>query len=134
MRTCLPTILSMLLAVSAGLSCRSLKEHSQAAALESTLEGYRAVMRWSYFDSVHGFLDPKARAPLPHGLDNVRVTAYDVVRPPVMLDATTASQTARIQYVLEDRQRVRILLDRQRWVYDPQAKAWWLDTPLPSFE
>ena len=60
MRTCLPTILSMLLAVSAGLSCRSLKEHSQAAALESTLEGYRAVMRWSYFDSVHGFLDPKA--------------------------------------------------------------------------
>ena len=62
------------------------------------------------------------------------MTAYDVVRPPVMLDATTASQTARIQYVLEDRQRVRNLLDRQRWVYDPEVKAWWLDTPIPSFE
>jgi hypothetical protein len=124
----------MLLAASVSLGCGSLKEHNKATALESTLNNYRAAMRWSYFDSVQNFRDPEALEPVSQRLDNVRVTSYEVVRPPVMLDDTTASQTARIEYVLEDRQRVRKIVDRQRWVYDTEAKAWWLATPIPSLE
>jgi hypothetical protein len=124
----------MLLAVSVSFGCGGLKQHKKATALESTLNNYRAAMRWSYFDSVHNFRDPEALEPVPQRLDNVRVTSYEVVRPPIMLDDTTASQTARVEYVLEDRQRVRTILDRQRWVYDTEAKTWWLTTPIPSFE
>jgi hypothetical protein len=50
----------------------------------------------------------------------------------MMKGETELEQVAKIEYVHEDMQRVRTLTDRQRWSYDKEANAWWLQTGLPE--
>ncbi len=114
--------------------CGQVKEDAKRIALESTLSSYRQAIRWGYFPAAAGFVSPDQRTDLDRKqLANVRVTGYEVVQPGVIGPDDTAVQLVQIQYVLEDRQRLEQLADRQRWRYDPQSEAWWLESGLPSF-
>lgn len=115
-------------------ACGQVKEDAKRIALENTLSSYRQAIRWGYFPAAAGFVSPEQRADLDtKRLANVRVTGYDVVQPGVIGPDETAVQLVQIQYVLKDRQRLEQLADRQRWRYDPQTEAWWLDSGLPGF-
>jgi hypothetical protein len=108
-------------------------ETRKANLLEATLSGYASALRWGYYESAFSVRDPEcAVEPVPD-MRSVRLTGYEVTQPPVMTDEATAVQVVRIDYVLEDEQRVRTLLDQQRWRYDEEKKTWWLTTPLPRF-
>jgi hypothetical protein len=45
-----------------------------------------------------------------------------------------AVQTAIIQYVFEESQIVRELMDRQTWEYDAETERWLLASPMPVFK
>jgi hypothetical protein len=127
----------LLLALSLGLGaagCGRVKEDKMAAALYNATKGYRESIRWGYFDAAAGFIAPDKREDLDvKTLENVRVTGYEVIQPAVITPQETAVQLVRIEYVLEDEQRLKSLMDRQEWRWDKDSTNWWLYTGLPKF-
>ena len=125
------TLMLITLAISA---CGQVKEDARRIALENTLSSYRQAIRWGYFPAAAGFVSPEQRGDLDtKRLANVRVTGYEVVQPGIIGPDETAVQLVQIQYVLKDRQRLEQVADRQRWRYEPQTEAWWLESGLPRF-
>jgi hypothetical protein len=123
-----------MLVVGATLGCANIKDDAKRTALQNSLDGYRQAIRWGYFPAAAGFLSPDAQSELETGgFDNVRVTGYEVIRPARIDEDDTAVQLVQIDYVLEDRQRLEQLIDRQRWRYEQQSGSWWLDSGLPRF-
>lgn len=113
--------------------CGSLTDGRKADRLEASLSHYGSALRWGYYDNAFALRDPQqAQTPLPD-MRNVRLTGYEVAQRPVLEGEETAIQVVRIEYVREDEQRVQVILDRQRWRYDPEQQTWWLVSPLPSF-
>lgn len=103
-------------------------------SLESTTRAYLATLRWGDFEGLLAFLPPEARAQQDlTAFHDLRVTRYEVVRPPVILAETQATQTVAIEYLYEFNQIVRRTTDRQSWRWDEAAQAWWLESGLPAF-
>lgn len=114
--------------------CGAVREERKTNALEAAVTGYGAAIRWGYYETAFGFVPPDKRKAVPRYMENVRVTSYDVVQPPVMQDDDTATQVVHIEYLFEDVQHVHSLTDRQRWHYDPETKTWWLQSGVPQFK
>lgn len=129
-------VFGLLLALIATLSasgCARVEKESKSLGLESATNGYRQSIRWAYYEAAVGFLHPEVRGNVDFdALANVRVTSYEVVVPPV-IDNDTAIQVVQLQYVLNDRQTVKQLADRQEWRYDAERESWWLHSGLPAF-
>jgi hypothetical protein len=112
-----------------------LGEHKRAEALENVLRRYEASIRWTSGQQMHNFLPPEYdRQTLKPISRNIRVTHYEVVQGPTMLGEDRAVQTAVIQYVFQDTQRLRELNDKQEWRYDDEAESWYLYSPIPEFK
>jgi hypothetical protein len=113
--------------------CQTLAERSDAQKLERTLESYGSAVRWQPLAGLYGFLQPDLQpAQPPAGLDNVRVTSYEVSVPPRQLSEGRVSQAAVIEFVLVDRQVVRTLVDNQLWVLSDEGQ-WQRANPIPAF-
>jgi hypothetical protein len=103
--------------------------------LKTTLRKYEATIRWGHIENAYLFrrLEPQEEPEIPEGLENVRVTSYEVVRPPGTPKEDRISQTVQISYLFRDEQVVRTLVDRQTWEYDPEEKRWYLTSAVPEF-
>jgi hypothetical protein len=125
--------LSLLLSLLMG--CQTISERKQANALQDVLRNYEAVIRWGSLDQARQFLpqDKQSDAAVQAPRD-LRVTHYEVVQGPSMLGSDRAMQTAVVQYVFEESQVVRELVDRQTWELDPESQSWHLVSPLPEFK
>lgn len=122
--------LTLLLSLTA---CQSLETRSDARKLEVTLSSYGSAVRWQPLTSLYAFLQPSMQpAAPPAGLDNIRVTGYEISAPPREIADGRVVQTAVIQYVLMDRQLVRTLVDNQLWVRDDEGE-WLRANPIPTF-
>jgi len=114
--------------------CVGMQKDQQASALLSTLDAYRETLRWGYWDAALEFLHPDTREKVDLApLKNVRVTGIEEVRAATITPENTAMRLVRIDYVLEDEQRVKQVLDRQDWRWDDTRKAWLLHSGLPAF-
>ncbi len=115
--------------------CAHVRKDRQAKQLEAATSSYRQALRWGYVDAALSYLHPDVATPdaLEH-LARIRITSYDEVRPAMWINETTATQVARIEYVILDQQRVDSLLDQQEWRFDPEQGGWLLHSPLPRFE
>jgi hypothetical protein len=127
-------IVPLLAAVLLLAGCGTIEKDKRVSALEAALYRYGEAIRWGYYDSAFALVHPDRRTALPPGLENIRVTGYEVVQPPAQTGGDTAAQMVRIDYVREDVQRVRTLTDRQQWRYEPATKSWWLYSGVPAFE
>jgi hypothetical protein len=115
-------------------ACGTIERDKKNNALEAALNRYGEALRWGYYDTARGFLHPDKREAVPGELENIQVTAYQVVQAPLQSDDQTAAQVVRIDYLHEDVQRIHTLTDRQQWRYEPATKTWWLYSGLPGFE
>jgi hypothetical protein len=115
--------------------CQTLSERRQSEALREVLGSYQAMIRWGSVEQAKAFQDSKqtqgVTASIPKDL---RVTQYEVVQGPAMVGPDRAVQTAIIQYVFEESQVVRELMDRQTWEYDADSERWFLVSPMPVFK
>lgn len=118
-------------------ACNPIKGDRLSNTLHQATEGYQTALRWGYFENAYAYLAPDRRmehASRPE-LAGLRLTGYEVLQGPVIQpDQQTAVQTVAIDYLYEDLQVVRHLIDRQVWRYDPQRKTWWLASGLPDFK
>ncbi|MCB1869022.1 MAG: hypothetical protein KDI43_10950 [Gammaproteobacteria bacterium] len=124
-----------LLLLSVG-GCQSLQSRQSNIELEKILSSYQTTVRWSSPEQAYLFLQPEryAKESLPSGLDNIRVTSYEVIRPPIALSEGVVNQTAKISYVLTDRQIERTLMDEQIWEYQAEEKIWYRINPIPEYK
>lgn len=128
-------LLALLVLLLSGLDgCGRVKEDRKANALDAATRTYAEAIRWGYFPAAAGFLSPEVRGDVDFdALQNIRVTGYEVIQPPVIDSDDAAVQLVQIDYVLNDRQVLRSLTDRQVWRWDEAGASWWLHTSLPAF-
>ncbi|TVQ88663.1 MAG: hypothetical protein EA400_08500 [Chromatiaceae bacterium] len=114
--------------------CGRIKEDRKANALEAVTRTYAEAIRWGYYPAAVGFLSPEVRGDVDlEALKNIRVTGYEVIQPPVIDPDDAAVQLVQVDYVLNDRQVLRSLTDRQVWRWNEAGASWWLQTSLPAF-
>ncbi len=116
------------------VGCGSAQKERMTNILFDNTNGYRESLRWGYYTAAVDFLHPDARGDIDFEvLENVRVTSIEEVRPGVITPEHRVQRLVRIDYVLEDEQRLKHVLDRQDWRWDEPAKTWWLHSGLPDF-
>lgn len=99
-----------------------------------TLYQYQTAMRWGQWDLAFSSRSKEA-PPVPTlSLDTIRVTAYEVLQPPILVAENQILQVVEIQYVRTDVQRVRKIVDKQDWRYDGEKNVWLLYSPFPDFK
>lgn len=116
--------------------CNNVRDYQSGVDLGSVLSKYETMIRWGQLEQTYGFLEPElaAKTRLQTGLDNVRITGYEVVMRALLLTETTATQTVKISFVLQDRQVERTIIDEQQWVSDEQeTRHWWRANPIPEY-
>ena len=115
--------------------CKTIQEIKGEDALKATLRSYEANMRWGHPEQAYGFLKPDVpdAEEIPEGLDNIRVTGYQVIRPPAHLSEHVVTQTAVIEYIFRDRQVSRSITDHQIWEFNADEQRWYRTNPVPAF-
>ncbi len=116
--------------------CAQIERDKKSMSLEAAVNAYGSAMRWGYFETASGYLhaDAHAQVPRPDWTTNLRILSYEVVQPAVLGSDEVANQVVKIDYLYEDEQRVRSLVDRQIWRYDAGSGTWWLYSGLPPFK
>ena len=115
--------------------CQSLEQKKQNILLTQTLRTYESTIRWGDLRKAYSFLKPElaATTEVPSGLENIRVTGYEVISPPVSLSEDNATQVAYIKYVRKDQQMEKTITDQQLWEFNPEEKRWYLISNVPDF-
>jgi hypothetical protein len=117
--------------------CGRVQQEKKTRSLEASTTAYGNALRWGYPETAWNYLAPAVRdrlSPEQLTLEHIRVTAYEVVQPVLLVDEEQdqAEQEVRIDYVRHDTQIVRSLTDHQRWRYEESSGGWRLysDPPL----
>jgi hypothetical protein len=115
----------------------NIKDKQVGNDLQAVLSRYESAVRWGNLQQAYGFLKPELaeQTPLPRGLENIEVSQYVVVNPPVLLTKTKATQTVGISYILVNRQIEHSLVDQQLWERkDEDSREWYRTNPIPDFK
>lgn len=115
--------------------CRTLSNNEIDNHLRERLRLYESVVRWGALERMYTFIRPEDAVGLevPEGLDNVRVISYETASGPSRVTEDRWVQTVAIEYVLQDRQIVKSLIDHQVWEREPDAEVWYRTNPNPQF-
>lgn len=133
-KICLLLLMSCLLA-----GCSVMKgprAERRDKAFTATLDTYRKLIRWGYFEEAAQYLKGKDEALSPPDFDNYRkfkVTGYDVGEQMQSNDGNEARVHAMIEYYEIDSHVAGTVRDLQYWWYDEGAERWYLGSPLPIF-
>lgn len=128
-------LISSVIAIALTLSaCGKVEKQKKSNSLEAAVTAHGSALRWAYYDTAWGYIHPDKRGTMPDDLDNVRVTGYDVVQPPLRSSEDQATQVVRIDYLFRDRQSIHTLTDRQDWRFDLKTETWWLHSDFPDFK
>jgi hypothetical protein len=112
---------------------------AQRSPRDQTLYTYVSAVRWSDFDAARTFVDPETlRANPTTDVEIERYKLYQVAGYEVKSASEPAEglyeQVVELRLVNRNTQVERIVTDRQRWRWDPEAKRWWLVSGLPDLE
>lgn len=111
----------------------------QRSPRDETLYNYVSAVRWSDFDVAAKFLDPRVLEVRPMtDLELERYRQFQVSGYEVKSASEPAEgeylQVVEIRVVNRHTQVEKVLTDRQRWRWDPEAKRWWLASGLPDLD
>lgn len=131
----------IVLAVTAMLStfggCASISDMNRMDDFDETVKSYKKMVFWSEFDAALAYREPgqnDAKQPDMTSLKDVRVTSYKVKRFRASADKSQVQQFVEINYYRMDDVTVKTIVDQQLWVYDSDAKRWFIRSELPAFE
>jgi len=116
--------------------CQALEVRERQTSLDKALRAYETAIRWSYIHQAYSLMRPEQieEVEIPSGLENIKVTRYEVLDPAVNdIKTNTARQVAFISYVEKDRQQEKTLTDHQLWEYDDSVGRWYLISGVPAF-
>ena len=125
-----------LLALALLTSCQSFKDKSDETKLNKLLKAYEETLRWGTLPNIYNFLDPDLReqSVAPDYLDLIKVAKVRRLTPIVPISETSVKLTIAIDYVFEDQQVERTLVDEQVWEHRDESGDWFRINPIPGFE
>lgn len=130
-----------LLAIATWLStiggCASIADMNRMEDFDETIRSYEKMIFWSEFNAALAYKEPDnngAKPPDMASLKKVRVTSYKVRRFRVSEDKSQVQQLVEIDYYRMDNVTVKTIIDQQLWVYDNDAKRWYIRSELPDFK
>ena len=117
-------------------SCQTFKEKSDEMKLHDLLTMYEKNLRWGSLSNSYNFLDADLRkqTPVPEKLEIVKVTKVRRLTPVAHISETSATLTISIDYVFEDEQVERTLVDEQVWAQQDESGEWFRANSIPRFE
>ncbi|HID44198.1 MAG TPA: hypothetical protein EYP34_00395 [Chromatiaceae bacterium] len=131
-------VLVVLLSVLLLSGCGTVSKARKNQSMDIRLREYAHEVRWGALEALPTYLAPEmidAQPPVADDPRNVRVTEYEVLRPPVPgEDENQILQTVKIDYLFRDRQVVRSIVDQQKWEYHPDSNDWVRINPIPVFK
>ncbi|TDR20535.1 hypothetical protein [Marinicella litoralis] len=107
-------------------------------SLDHSLYQYAKVMRWADYNTALTFFSPNIdKEHKPTVLEIERLKQFNVssyVAAPIMPGASENEIIQDVQIKLYNlhTKRERVVVDRQVWEYDSDAKTWWLTSGLPQ--
>ncbi len=115
--------------------CQTIVDTDRSNKLNDTLRYYENSVRWTLLDEVYAYLSPEAAAETiyPENVESIKITSYETIRPPVFTDEVHAAQTVKIEFVFEDQQVVKKIIDNQQWEYRVAQGMWVRINPIPPF-
>jgi outer membrane biogenesis lipoprotein LolB len=116
--------------------CTTVEKETRDLSLQAAASAYQTALRWGYLDTAFGYLAPELRRGkgLPADFKDLRLTDYEILQPAMLTGEGEGTQIVGYEYLHDDRQVVKRLIDHQVWRYDPKIKNWWLVSGLPKFE
>jgi len=108
-------------------------------ALQDSLKSYELAVRWNDFEAAASSLDPLTVEEEAFSDDvetyykGFQVSGYRV-KAAMLIDPQTFGQRVELRVIEQDTQIERLVIDRQRWRFDPESKRWWLTTGLPKLD
>jgi hypothetical protein len=104
--------------------------------LTETLYDYSGAIRWNRPDVAARWLDPEVKSIAVKPLDlqrfeQVQITGYEVKGSDWLADDRYA-QAVELRLVNKHTQAERVVIDRQIWRFDSEARQWLLTTGLPN--
>jgi len=130
-------LLLLALCVLAGCSVmKSPRAERRDKAFTATVDTYRKLIRWGYFEEAAQYLKGKDVLLEPPDFDAYRrfkVTGYDVGEQMESNDGNEARVHAQIEYYEIDSHVAGAVRDVQYWWYDEEAERWYLGSPMPNF-
>lgn len=129
-------LLGLVLLCTACASAPMLGKQKRTNSLEASVESYRKLIRWGYFDEAAKYLRNPDGTPAPAELERVaryRVTAYAIASSLLADNGKEARVVAVIEYYEIDAGVVASLRDQQLWWFDDADKHWYLASGLPAF-
>lgn len=114
---------------------KAFKDKDKQDTLTKTLHSYELTVRWGDMVQMYTFLEPDlaSKTTQQENLNNIRVTSYDVVKGPANISTTQVLQTVKIDYIYNDRQVQKAIVDNQEWTYYVENKEWRRTNPIPKF-
>lgn len=129
-------LLGLVLALIGCASSPMLGKQKRTNSLDASVESYRKLIRWGYFDEAAKYLRTPDGEPAPADLARVaryRVTAYKVASSMLADSGKEARVVAMIEYYEIDAGVLGTLRDQQLWWFDDADAHWYLASGLPAF-
>ena len=130
---CKPAFVLCLFALAA---CTTLGPQSDK--LDKSQYAWSGAIRWGDFEGAMNMIDPKVREKLevtPLQLERykqVQISTYRDVGATVDMDGGKSVRDIEIGVINRHTMAERTVHYREVWRWDPEAKAWWITTPLPD--
>ncbi len=112
---------------------------SEKRKFEQTLYHYAAAVRWGDIEQILAFHEPTvlvASPPEEMELDRwrqLRVAGYRTRGQEPQPDGSIV-QFAQIEFTNRHTQTSFVVVDREIWRFDKDAKRWWLESGLPDLD
>lgn len=103
-------------------------------SLNQTLLGYEKAYRWGEFGSLLSFRKNSDEKDMDiiRRYDDLRISGYQAKRSLPSDDNRQLLVDVEISYFQTNDNRIKTVLDKQRWEYDDDAKRWYIISPLPN--
>jgi len=128
----------MMRIVCLGLLLTACASNDANMRLGDNLFAYSQAIRWSDYIKAANFIHPNDRPPASQlefqlsRLSNVKIVGYTEIQRQATVSGDIAEQTVELRVLNNHTKGERIVLDRQRWRWDPDARRWWLISGLPQ--
>ena len=112
--------------------CASFSQRAKLQSFDEVSKHYRLAMLRSNYDQAVEIGQSDAPKDLSF-LNNFHVVSYTLKKITFSKEKSEAFQTVEIEYYRVDSMRQKIVIDEQKWSYQPDNQMWVLSSGLPRF-
>jgi hypothetical protein len=129
-RVAMGVFVAIVLSVS---GCAGLRNSVEMEQFDRRCRGFVRAVRWGQFEEARAYMAPGADAPTPAALKGVKVSDSRLGPAVMSEDGLRITCPVTFRYYRTDTMVEHSQTVDQVWRYDPEARAWFLESGFPTF-